>query len=243
MALEEEEEEDEEIRKIREECREKPRHVPLRITLGDALLERGQTEKALAVYQEALRIKPSYGKAKRKVNETTLLLGKDHREEKSSVEINVPEDCDPYEAKERGNKHFNAGKFEEAWYEYCIAIDAIEKQGKMPDAKLHTNRAACLLTAHRWVPAAFDGRKSIEIDPEWWKGYWYFGQALLGQLKGKKRYGPAIKEKAQSALKALERASECQGFPEDKRERVSQLQARARHIVFHLAQNSTCAQQ
>ena len=87
-----------------------------------------------------------------------------------------------------------------------------------------------------WVPAAFDGQRSIELLPDWWKGYWYHGQAILGQLKGK-RPTAAMKQKGEVALRSLERASQCTGFPEDKRERVELLQARARNIVFYLAQN------
>jgi hypothetical protein len=84
--------------------------------------------------------------------------------------------------------------------------------------------------------APFSCPGAVALDAEWWKGYWYRGQALLGQLKGK-RPSKVMQQKAEVALKALERASQCRGFPEDKRERVEQLQARARNIVFYLAQN------
>ena len=141
--------------------------------------------------------------------------------------------------KAKGNSCFNNGCYVDAWENYSDAIDCLAAAGvagRAEDAKLHTNRAACLLTADRWVPAAHDGARAISLDAEWWKGYWYRGQALLGQLKGK-RPSKVMQQKAEVALKALERASQCRGFPEDKRERVEQLQARARNIVFYLAQN------
>ncbi|KAH8060223.1 sulfuric ester hydrolase [Aureococcus anophagefferens] len=141
--------------------------------------------------------------------------------------------------KAKGNACFNNGCYVDAWENYSDAIDCLAAAGvagRAEDAKLHTNRAACLLTADRWVPAAHDGARAIALDAEWWKGYWYRGQALLGQLKGK-RPSKVMQQKAEVALKALERASQCRGFPEDKRERVEQLQARARNIVFYLAQN------
>lgn len=64
----------------------------------------------------------------------------------------------------------------------------------------------------------------------------YHGQGLLGQLKGK-RPSSVAQLRADQALRSLERASQCTGFPEEKRQRVEELQARARHIAFYLAQN------
>lgn len=241
--------EDADLWEMRDECRAKPKNLPLRLSLGDLLMERGDPRSALDVYREALRMKPNYTKAKRKVaqaeeavaelppvegaeDDTSVATGEELSPEASAV-------VEAAKLKAKGNSHFNNGCYVNAWEDYSDAIDALKAAAVPPrkeDAKLHTNRAACLLTAERWVPAAYDGHQAIRLDDEWWKGYWYRGQALLGQLKGK-RPSKVMQQKAEVALKALERASQCKNFPEDKRERVEQLQARARNIVFYLAQN------
>ena len=232
-----------ELEEARALCRSAPKNLPQRLALGDLLLERYPRE-ALEVYREAVRLKPSYAKATKKVQEAEArcaAVGEDtslkESPEDSKTDVSTTTAA---RRKARGNELFNQCRYEEAYECYCEAIEALKREGQR-DAKLHTNRAACLLTAERWVPAAFDGQKAIDADPDWWKGYWYKGQALLGQLKGKKP-SPAMQEKAQSALRALERASQCSAFPEDKRERVELLQARARNIAFYLAQNQ-CPQQ
>ena len=38
----------------------------------------------------------------------------------------------------------------------------------------------------KFVGAAFDGQKAMEADNDWWKGYWYRGQAIVNMLKNKK---------------------------------------------------------
>ena len=232
----------------RDECREKPKNLPLRLSLGDLLMERGDPRGALDVYRAAVRMKPSYSKANRKVAEAEAACAELAPEEEPTDDGGGgAADADPAarasaeaaRLKARGNACFNNGCYVDAWENYSDAIDCLAAAGvagRAEDAKLHTNRAACLLTADRWVPAAHDGARAISLDAEWWKGYWYRGQALLGQLKGK-RPSKVMQQKAEVALKALERASQCTGFPEDKRERVEQLQARARNIVFYLAQN------
>lgn len=212
----------EDIASLRRECEENPKHLPSRLELGDLLMEQGDFAAALEVYSEAVELKPTYTKAVKKKESA----------EKMCSDVNWLRD--------RGNELFNKRRYESAWQMYDRAIELLKARGER-DAKLHTNRAACLLTEERWVAASFDGVMSIQIDPEWWKGYWYHGQGLLGQVRGK---GPSkiSQLKAEQALKSLERASQCKGFPEDKRARVEQLQARARHVVFYLAQNVQCPQ-
>ena len=51
-------EEDADLWELRDECRENPKNLPLRISLGDLLMERGDPRAALDVYREALRMKP-----------------------------------------------------------------------------------------------------------------------------------------------------------------------------------------
>ena len=54
-----------------------------------------------------------------------------------------------------------------------------------PDVKIISNRAAAMLAMDKFVAAAFDGQRCIEVDRDWWKGHWYRGQALMKMLKGK----------------------------------------------------------
>lgn len=233
-----EEESDIELERLRQECRERPKHLPSRLALGDYLLELGNVTAALNVYQEALRLKPSYGKAKRKVEEAQArLLASTSPESPASLAcVTFQSKADEAAAlRSQGNSHFNNQCYEAAWDCYDRAIELLKREGKA-DAKLHTNRAACLLVGGRWVAAAYDGVISIELDPEWWKGHFYLSQGLLGQLKGKRPSANA-QHKAEQALLSLERATQCSSFPEAKRERVEQLQARARHVAFYLAQN------
>lgn len=244
MARVEDEESNSELERLRLECRERPKHLPSRLALGDFLLELGDVTAALNVYQEALRLKPSYGKAKRKVEEAQArLLAAAVAASSSSPDCPSSSACVTFQSKadeaaalrSQGNSHFNTQCYEAAWDCYDRAIELLKREGQA-DAKLHTNRAACLLVGGRWVAAAYDGVKSIELDPEWWKGHFYLGQGLLGQLKGK-RPSASAQHKAERALVSLERTTQCSSFPEAKRERVEQLQARARHVAFYLAQN------
>lgn len=202
-----------EIELLRKECELNPRHLPSRLELGDLLMEEGEFDAAHCVYAEAVSLKPNYTKAVKRL------------EQADSAEY----------LRERGNALFQSGEYGLALKFYDRAIELLRRKGE-GDARLHTNRAACLLTAERWVAAASDGVVSIQIDPDWWKGYWYHGQGLLGQLKGK---GPSkiSRTKAELALRSLRRASECASFPDDKRQRVELLQARARHVNFYLIQN------
>lgn len=243
-------EEDADLWELRDDCRENPKNLPLRLSLGDLLMDRGDPRAALDVYREALRTKPNYGKAKRKVSEAEAAvdaLAPAGGERDTETTYDDGEPLDAFDAaiveaerlKAEGNARFNNGCYVDAFHRYSDALDALEAggvHGRPEDAKLHTNRAACLLTADHWVAAAHDGQRSVDLDEEWWKGHWYKGQAVLGQLK-RKRPSKIMQAKAEIALRALERASKCVGFPENKRERVEQLQCRARNIVFYLAQN------
>ena len=53
------------------------------------------------------------------------------------------------------------------------------RAGDMADAKLLSNMAASQLALDKFVAAAMYGQKCVEADPDWWKGHWYRGQALM----------------------------------------------------------------
>lgn len=156
------------LEELRGACRERPKHLPSRLELGDLLMARGDAEAALEVYEEALRLKPSYSKARRKVEEARKLAPPPTTTVAGSSVVTVFETRAEEAAalRARGNQYFNNQCYEQAWDCYDRAIDLLKREG-VGDAKLHTNRAACLLTAGRWVAAAYDGVVSIELDPEW----------------------------------------------------------------------------
>ena len=77
-------------------------------------------------------------------------------------------------AKQRGNEHFALKEYENALVEYSNAI-ALNSD----DHTYYSNRSACLFRLGRYEEAVSDGRKCIDLRPEWVKGYWRTGYALL----------------------------------------------------------------
>ncbi|XP_063242051.1 stress-induced-phosphoprotein 1 [Bacillus rossius redtenbacheri] len=83
------------------------------------------------------------------------------------------------ELKEQGNAALQAGKFEEAvrHYSAAIALDA-------GNHVLYSNRSAAYAKAGRYLQALEDAEKTIELKPDWGKGYSRKGSVLayLGRL-------------------------------------------------------------
>ncbi|KAH8825919.1 hypothetical protein DL96DRAFT_1681986 [Flagelloscypha sp. PMI_526] len=80
--------------------------------------------------------------------------------------------------KVEGNAFFVKRDYHEAIAKYTDAID-IE-----PTAVLHANRAQCYLNLEMYMDASADGRRAVELDPEYSKGYVRFAMAeqKLGNL-------------------------------------------------------------
>jgi stress-induced-phosphoprotein 1 len=80
--------------------------------------------------------------------------------------------------KEKGNQEFGAGNYEAAIQLYTKAIEV--------DAKNHiyySNRAACYHALNQYEQAGEDGRRCIEVKPNWAKGYFRVGLAYMFQRK------------------------------------------------------------
>nr|ADA68360.1 hsp organizing protein/stress-inducible protein [Dactylis glomerata] len=79
------------------------------------------------------------------------------------------------EAKAKGNAAFSAGKFEEAAGHFTDAI-ALAPGNHV----LYSNRSAALASIHRYSDALADAEKTVELKPDWAKGYSRLGAAHLG---------------------------------------------------------------
>uniref|UniRef100_A0ACD5YM31 Uncharacterized protein n=1 Tax=Avena sativa TaxID=4498 RepID=A0ACD5YM31_AVESA len=79
------------------------------------------------------------------------------------------------EAKAKGNAAFSAGRFEEAAGHFSDAI-ALAPGNHV----LYSNRSAALASIHRYSDALADAEKTVELKPDWAKGYSRLGAAHLG---------------------------------------------------------------
>ncbi|KAL6911899.1 hypothetical protein ACP4OV_000704 [Aristida adscensionis] len=79
------------------------------------------------------------------------------------------------EAKAKGNAAFSAGRFEEAARHFTDAI-ALAPGNHV----LYSNRSAALASLHRYSDALADAQKTVELRPDWAKGYSRLGAAHLG---------------------------------------------------------------
>ena len=82
------------------------------------------------------------------------------------------------EIKSRGNKAFSARRMEEAQILYSRAIELCNTS-----YALFGNRAAVYNTMGQFDNALTDAEAAIKCDPEWAKGYFRKGQALMGLKK------------------------------------------------------------
>jgi stress-induced-phosphoprotein 1 len=79
------------------------------------------------------------------------------------------------EAKAKGNAAFSAGDFEQAAAHFTDAI-ALAPGNHV----LYSNRSAALASIHRYADALADARKTVDLKPDWAKGYSRLGAAHLG---------------------------------------------------------------
>ena len=78
------------------------------------------------------------------------------------------------EHKERGNKFFQAGRFEEAYSSYTKAIVK-----NSTDPSFFTNRALCCLNLKKWDQAAQDCRKALDLDKKNIKANYFLGKTCI----------------------------------------------------------------
>ncbi|CAA7403622.1 unnamed protein product [Spirodela intermedia] len=79
------------------------------------------------------------------------------------------------EAKAKGNAAFSAGRFDEAVRHFTAAIDLAPT-----NHVLYSNRSAANASLHRYAEALADAEKTVELKPDWPKGYGRLGASLVG---------------------------------------------------------------
>ncbi|CAN9513305.1 unnamed protein product [Ophioblennius macclurei] len=89
---------------------------------------------------------------------------------------------DPMQLKDQGNKHFQAGEFDQAIECYTKAIKACKDKKVL--AVIHRNRSACYLKKENYSNAASDASRAIDVDAADVKALYRRCQALekLGKL-------------------------------------------------------------
>mmetsp|Transcript_12641 Transcript_12641/g.16310 ORF Transcript_12641/g.16310 Transcript_12641/m.16310 type:complete len:221 (+) Transcript_12641:17-679(+) len=122
--------------------------------------------------------------------------------------------------KTEGNEFFRTGDFKNACSTYMKAIRMLDK-GELVDAKLFSNMAASQLALDKYVAAAMYGQRCMEADPDWWKGYWYRGQALMKMLRNKPP-STAMSERCEQAKFAFEGCLKTSTLPESKKQQVEE---------------------
>ena len=76
--------------------------------------------------------------------------------------------------KKKGNGYFASKEYEKAIEEYTKAIKLYDK-----DHSYYSNRSACYAAIDKFKEALADGKKCVEIKPDWAKGYGRVGYALF----------------------------------------------------------------
>lgn len=93
-------------------------------------------------------------------------------------------------AKKVGNGFYSKGEYDKAIVEYTKAIGLYDK-----DHSYFSNRSACYAEIGKYEEALADGKKCVELKPDWAKGYGRVGLALfkLGKVdEAKKSYEDGV---------------------------------------------------
>jgi len=146
----------------------------------------------------------------------TYLSDEDEPVEYDEMTPEIQAEVDKF--KNEGNGFFKAQQYKEASQAYGKAMKLLDKCGN-PDVKIISNRAASMLAMDKFVAAAFDGQRCMEVDPDWWKGYWYRGQALMKMLKGKPP-STSMAERCEQAKIAFQDCLKTTTLPDAKRPQV-----------------------
>jgi len=126
----------------------------------------------------------------------------------------VPAEEEPAEEerrKEAGRVLFKEKRYAEAIEEWIAA----DKKATNRDAKLLSNLAAAYLALDKFVGAAMYAAEATDVDPTWWKGHYYRGQALLRMTKNKPP-SLAMGERLEQATKAFKRCRASSSLPPDR---------------------------
>lgn len=240
------------------EVRRCPRNAQCRLDLAHALEADGSHRRALAEAREATRLVQTYGRAWKTVKRLEDRLGHPQDDDGPYLTLEIEEDDEKLsvradtddqarmlaaERKARGNVYFGQAKYQEAADEYGVAMEVLRSR-QLSDAKICSNRAACYLALDRPVMAASDALLAINADPQFWKGWWYRGQALLAVLKSSK-HGPcsANAERAQEACKALDSCLASATLPAAKQPEVKAFRDHAQSKILEMVDQDGCVLQ
>lgn len=81
----------------------------------------------------------------------------------------------PSHTQAKGNAAFSAGKFQEAVEHFTAAI-GVDPSNHV----LYSNRSAAHASLSAFTPALEDAQKTVELKPDWAKGYSRLGAAYYG---------------------------------------------------------------
>ena len=143
------------------------------------------------------------------------------------------------ELRAEGAGRFKAKAFGDACKAWGKAARHL-KSAKRPDAKLLSNLAAAQLAMDKYVAAAHNAADSVEADPEWWKGHWYRGQALLKMARNKPP-SLAMSERLEEAIRAFKKCRAAPTLPEAKQAEVDAEKKAAEQLMMHMTE--VCKQQ
>jgi len=118
------------------------------------------------------------------------------------------------EAKDKGNKFFLAKQYSQAieWYTKAVQADPT-------DAAFYSNRAAAYMGLNKFEDALADAESCIKLMPNWVKGYYRKGAALVAMSRH------------EEAVKAFKKGLECEPSNEDLQQRLAEAEREARFTV------------
>jgi len=145
--------------------------------IGGYMYYRQPVSKGVGVSAETKGKSPS-SKEKSKGPTTTTTSTPTPKSE--PIKLSPEEEANLKEAtrlKEEGNKYFKDQAFKEAIASYTKALEFSSIDSHL----LYSNRSAAYLTLKDFDKAMQDAKKCIDIKPDWSKGYFRLGRALLDQ--------------------------------------------------------------
>jgi tetratricopeptide (TPR) repeat protein len=185
-------------------------HSVAYVRLAKCYHELGQMENYQMVMERRKEIEERVAKAKANATDatpastSTAASSADAPVDKTRVE----------QLKQKGNKHFKAGEYEQAIQAYCEGLE-LDPNNHV----LHSNACQAMLRHGNLKEAKHHAERCVELKPSWPKGHYRLGTVLL-QLE---EYNEAVKalEKAMSLVKQ-------QGMPYDATLAAALEEARAK---------------
>ena len=142
--------------------------------LGNALLQKGSVDEAIAHFQQALQIKPDYAKARFNFGNALLLKGS---VDEAIAHYQIALQINPGYAEAHNNLGtalFQKGKVDEAITHFQQAL-----QINPNDAEVHNNLGNALLQKGSVGEAIIHFQKALQINPGYAEACFNFGNALL----------------------------------------------------------------